>query len=584
MKRPSLRRRKREEAPGKDVFDRGLELYEEGEYEDAIHAFSKAAKNGFSKDSAENNIGACYERMNRWSEARAHYSASLITNPNNPFALKNMGTSLLSDGLWVDARKLFSQALTLNPGDHEIRLGLARSLMHMNRMSKGVRVLEPIFRRSNSNELIIGAMSLLSEVGAYDALIEFSNDLPKEIRKNDEILQMLGEAFLERGLQKDAIDCFRKLMEIRGDAVSKSWLGLALVAIGDEEVGLKQLDEAVTEAREDPIVLQNFVFALHGSDRLAESIPIYEKLLEMSPNDWILWNNLGNALYNMGKYGESIPKFVTALEKNYDYEIAWNNIGNAFEKMGLYPESIPFHQRAIEIDWNFDYAHIALAEALFMLGRHEKAEKAVDRAIALGSVCAESWQLKAKIAMRSSSEEAMTYAENAMMLEPESAEPLVLYAMCQELAGQSEEAARALRRARKLSDKINEDDIYRDIERIKSLGSETITTEKDLDERGTRTEYLPSKSGAEHTDSPTFWYNMGLRMLNAGNKKRAISAFRMALDIDPDSPAATAMLIRLEESEGLLKDYLKNARRLISDGLATPKLEESMDMAKSRMR
>ena len=76
--------------------------------------------------------------------------------------------------------------------------------------------------------------------------------------------------------------------------------------------------------------------------------------------------------------------------------------------------------------------------------------------------------------------------------------------------------------------------------------------------------------------SPTFWYKFGLRFLRAGKKKRAITAFRRALNIDPDSAATMAMLLRLEEEEKTLREYLLNAKQITAKGVSIPQLEDAI--------
>lgn len=557
--------------PGKDNFDRGLHLYDIGEYQKAIEEFNRAGEKGFRTDSVENNLGACYERLELWDNAKEHYAAAVRANSHNLFAMKNLALCQLEEGLWVEARKLLSHVLSSNPEDHDVRLGLARALIQMNRTRKSLSVLKPILR-GESADLKLRTLKVLSEGGAFDLIVQQGNGMPPEVVESAEGLKILGEAYLECGMYEEAIECFRKLSFLRDDAISKSLLGLALVASGDDENGITLLEEAKNDEGKDPLVLQNLVFALHGSDQLEDAIPVYEDILKMYPDDCVIWNNLGNALYNLGRYPESIPKFVVALQKNPDYEIAWNNIGNALEKMGLYAESLPYHKRAVEIDMFFDYAHIAEAEALYMLGDYKDAEVAVDIAISLGSVCAEAYMLKARIALMTSPDDALIHALKAVQLELQSAEAHVLLAMCQEAVGRSEDAERSLRIARKLSENVKKPKIG-NIEEIERRGFTTVMSKLGLSSDAINEERWFTHASHWGSPDPTFWYRIGLKMLEAGRKENALRAFRSALKIDPDSAAATAMLLRLEREKSNLNSYISNAMRIVEKGLSTPLLD-----------
>lgn len=561
--------------PAKEIFDRGIELYEKGDYEEAVKNFTKAGEMGFRKDSVENNLGACYEQLGRFSDARAHYGAALLDNPKNAPALKNMATSLLFDGLWFDAEQLFSKALWLNPYDNETRLGLGTCLLRLKDVKRGIKTLKPIFRKSPSIEMVVRAMHELSNVGAYEALYDLSVGLPEDFRKNDEILMLMGKAALEVGLHADALESFKTLYSSDMNATNKSWLALARIAMNDQEIGMDLLNEARREEPDNPEVLQNLVFALHGCDMLDLAIPIYRKLLSINPDDWILWNNLGNALYNLGRYAESIPKFVTSLEKNPEYEIAWNNIGNALEKMGQYKDSIPYHIRALEIDGNFDYAHHAEAEALYMLGRYEEAEKAISTPLSLGTLCAESWILKAKITMRTSPESAFDYAEMAAELDPESPEPFLLLSICHELSGSPEEAERMLRKARVLAEASSDGDKMRNtIEEIRRRGLSAIMNILGIG--GSVKDSQEDLPKYDMIDSAGSFYTDGMRLLDKGDRNGAAALFRKALSLDPDSASATAALIRLEKDSRKRKRYISNGLKIRAKGISTADLENSL--------
>jgi|GEM_PF-2009190 len=572
----SRRNLKAARVAGKELFDRALKLYDNNEFERAIEDFTKASQEGFRKDSVENNIGACFDRLGQMEKARAHYMTAVLENPRNVFALKNMAILLLAEGNWEGARKLFSRTLSLDPEDHEIRIGLARSLFRSNKIQRGVKILLPTIRGSSSSRLISVALHELSEAGAYDAILPLLQEIPAEIRESDEIIQILGETFLEMGMHQEAIENFKKLLDRTNDARSKSLLGLAFLASGDEGEGMRHLKEAEKEGKGELQVLQNFVFALHGSDRLDEALPVYRKILEINADDWVLWNNWGNALYNLGRYRESIPKFVIALEKNPDYEIAWNNIGNALMKMELYAEALWFHRRAVEIDWSFDYAHYAEAETLYMLGKYREAEEVIDRAISMNPICADFWMLKAMMAIHSSPDEALAYAEHVVETEPQSPEPLIVLAMCQEMIGQVEEAEKSLRMARGLASKDRGDKISRRIEEADKHGLTAIIKSRDRGKELFTEEELLARTSHLDSKSPTFWYKFGLWLLRAGKKKRAITAFRRALNIDPDSAATMAILLRLEEEEKTLREYLLNAKQITAKGVSIPQLEDAI--------
>jgi len=180
------------------------------------------------------------------------------------------------------------------------------------------------------------------------------------------------------------------------------------------------------------------------------------------------------------------------------------------------------------------------------------------------------------MAIHSSPDEALAYAEHVVETEPQSPEPLIVLAMCQEMIGQVEEAEKSLRMARGLASKDRGDKISRRIEEADKHGLTAIIKSRDRRKEFFTEEELLARTSHLDSKSPTFWYKFGLWFLRTGKKKRAITAFRRALNIDPDSAATMAMLLRLEEEEKTLREYLLNAKQITAKGVSIPQLEDAI--------
>lgn len=574
---------KAENPAGKEHFDRALALWDEGKIEDALAELNKAVELGLRNDSVENDIGACLERLGLVEEARKHYSEAVALNPYNLFALKNLGLSFLIDDQFQLVEDYLRKCLALDPGDNEVRIALGRAEIALGKPDKAVKLVRPVAARSKSPEEIIGALQVLLEAGGYAEIFNLRDELPEEVLSSSDALAVLGEACFELGFGEESVRYFRKLVEQEQEPVSKSWLGLALMSSGNEEEGLKVLREADAQGGNNPQVLQNIAFALHGSNKLEEVLDVYRRASELVPDDWVLWNNWGNALYNLGRYTESITKFVTALEKNPDYEIAWNNIGNALKKMSKHEESLPFHLRAIEIDDTFAYAHYAAGVAYDALGQPQLADAEFRKTIELRPTFSEIWVMRAKTRLLTSPEEALAFAEKAVEVDPESVEANIVQGIAKSLVGMTEESEVAFRRAKELASEQKDDKAIEFIDELLEKGPMQLPRLKEMLELRLANEEARLETLFEDPDESTYWYKLGTSFLARKKRARALDAFRISFEMDRQSSAALAMLLRYETDARRLKEHIKESNRLRKAALSTPELDRAVAVAEKRL-
>jgi tetratricopeptide (TPR) repeat protein len=571
-----------EPVPGAEEFQKGLSFWDSGKVEEAISEFSKAEELGFKKDTVENNIGAGLEKLGRYEEALQHYSESLKNNPRNFFSLKNRAGVLLTLGRSKESIPYFAKALKMKEDDAQLRMDYFQALVAEGRAKKALKIVDPILDEAAS-ETWLDILKVLREFQANDEILDMKDRIPENLTIHPEVQLILGEVYYESGLAQEATEQLKKGIETQSNPAKKSWLGLAMLAGGSEEEGMALLRESMKEGESDIEVLRNMSFALHGRDMLEEVLAIYEKALGISPEDCVMWNNWGNALYNLGRYKESIPKFVKALEIDPNYEIAWNNIGNALEKMGLFRESIPFHQRAIEINEDFDYAHYAVAVAMMKTGSREQGEKELNRSLKLQPTFPEAWLLKARTLLGSFPEQAILFASHAVELDPESSEVMMVLAMCQLVNNQDVDAEIALRNAHTLAEAAGEEGILHEIDEIIRDGIVAVNRMQKADGLSDDESSTGDELSLPEQDSAA-WYLLGEENLRKGSKEKALGAFRVAHELDPDSASIISALLRLERDKELLKKHLDSSKDIVLRGLSTPELDKSIGEAKEYMR
>ena len=115
--------------------------------------------------------------------------------------------------------------------------------------------------------------------------------------------------------------------------------------------------------------------------RYEESIPCYEKAIQIDPNVASAWFNKGNTLYSLKRYEEAIQCYERAIQINPNNASAWFNKGITLSDLRRQEEAIKCFDRAIQINPNYASAWDKKGSALRSLNRYDEALACLDRAL-----------------------------------------------------------------------------------------------------------------------------------------------------------------------------------------------------------
>ncbi len=95
--------------------DRGLQLYREKRYDEAVVQFTEALKLRPDFAQAANNLGFVYYRQQRYAEAARWLENTLKIDPSRAVAYLNLGDAYFNDGNTTKAKQAYSTYLELQP-------------------------------------------------------------------------------------------------------------------------------------------------------------------------------------------------------------------------------------------------------------------------------------------------------------------------------------------------------------------------------------------------------------------------------------------------------------------------------------
>jgi Flp pilus assembly protein TadD len=104
------------------LYRRGLELLEDGSFEEATEPLAEAARRAPEKSSVREALGRAYFRNRQFAEAATEFEAVVETHPVNDYAHFCLGRALSLTGQTMRARHHLALASNLRPERRDYRL------------------------------------------------------------------------------------------------------------------------------------------------------------------------------------------------------------------------------------------------------------------------------------------------------------------------------------------------------------------------------------------------------------------------------------------------------------------------------
>jgi Flp pilus assembly protein TadD len=105
-----------------DLYQRGTQLLESGDFNQATIPLAKARDLEPEKTSIREALGRAYFRSRQFERAAAEFQAVVDRAPTNDYALFCLGRALLRLGRAPEARKPLAQAAGLRPERRDYRI------------------------------------------------------------------------------------------------------------------------------------------------------------------------------------------------------------------------------------------------------------------------------------------------------------------------------------------------------------------------------------------------------------------------------------------------------------------------------
>ncbi|TDI96550.1 MAG: tetratricopeptide repeat protein [Caldithrix sp.] len=375
--------------PVNDDLQKAKNLFQKGEYEEAISMFEKFAKTDDKHRILNANVGLTwvYIQKGEYEKAQKVSEKTLKMFPQNAAALTLQGKVFNLTGNYKNARLNFRKALEQNPDELSARLNLGVMQWEWGQKTVARQTLQYFvdYYRSQPN-LTGGELQIIAQACIYLDRFRDANNLFTDATEMDKNLWQAyipwGELFLSKYNIPDAQGVFDDALQINPNA-AEALLGLAKC------LSKSNFENAITMAEKALAINPNLV-AVH--DFLAEleitlgnydgALDILDKPLRTNPNSLSSRTLRAICFFFMKKMSKFAEEEQRILAINPKYSYLYYQTAEVLSKRYLFKESVEYYEKALELDPENWAARAGLGTSLSRLGKEEAAKQELEKAFA----------------------------------------------------------------------------------------------------------------------------------------------------------------------------------------------------------
>ena len=228
-------------------FERGMELYEQGNYVKAKLEFKNVLQIDPQDAEGYFMFAQIMEKEQNWRQAYAMFLRAVELNPNHVGALTHLGRLYAMSGAPEKAIEAADKVLVQKPGDAAAMVlkGLAKA--RMGNKEDAVQDVEAAVKVDSSNMDAISLLSALyADLGDMDKAIALAKKGVEENPKHMGIHLLLARMYEKSGNTDGAVDLLKKMITIQPDnQTNRNRLAAYYHAKGNRDGATKVLRDSI---------------------------------------------------------------------------------------------------------------------------------------------------------------------------------------------------------------------------------------------------------------------------------------------------------------------------------------------------
>ncbi|MCG5524766.1 tetratricopeptide repeat protein [Ectothiorhodospira haloalkaliphila] len=318
-----------------------------------------------------------HHQAGRLAEAETGYRDHLQQHPDDPQAHYQLGLLALDTGHAEQSLGHFHAALQANPEQPRHWVGLARGLIHAQRLEDAREVLEEGQKLQILDDQI---RPLLDQIAHHQQ--PHQEGASSSAAAPVDVLLQAAEAHFNKHELPQALDCAQQaLRQAPDNARANLYLGSALAAQGRHEVAEPFLRRAVQHEPRNATAHSNLGVTLQALNKDKEALHHARKAAQLAPRIPAHHCNLASVLLDQKQYKKARDHARRALKLKPDYPEALNNLGNAYKHEGRLKEARKYYTQVNRTHPEYLPAHHNLADVHKSLGALDAAVEAYRRVL-----------------------------------------------------------------------------------------------------------------------------------------------------------------------------------------------------------
>ena len=176
-------------------------------------------------------------------------------------------------------------------------------------------------------------------------------------------------SYLAEGKIQPAIDCLRRVVELRPDsAQAHLYLGEVQERLGDFQAGANSYQRAVALQPDSPELHCHLARVLYQSGALQPAVEWYQRALVLDPTRYQIYNDLGLVLTDQGSFDKAMEAFRRYLQHDPRSAKTMGSLGHLYECKGDLISAAGAFRQAIDLDPQLHAAYSDLGFVLYGLG------------------------------------------------------------------------------------------------------------------------------------------------------------------------------------------------------------------------
>jgi tetratricopeptide (TPR) repeat protein len=332
-----------------DFTSEGMKALDEGKYDAAAQAFTKAIAADSKDYFAHFNLAMAYTLLHKDAEASAEYRKTLELKPGLYEAELNGGIVLLRQQNPAEALPLFEDAARQKPQEFRPRYYLAESQLQTGDYGKAeesYKLAIALDVKSSGAQLGM-ARALVQEGKVADAEVYFRKAGELEPKYREYLLQLAG-LYEKGGQSAEAIAIYREFPE---NAAAQARLGELLLEERKFEDAVPRLEEAYGK---DPspgnrsALAAAYVF----TRKLDKALPLLDQCVAATPADYDTRMMYARALRDKRQFPAAARQFYEATKLKPGEPKGWTELGDMLYMAGDLPQALGAFEQAAKYGEN----------------------------------------------------------------------------------------------------------------------------------------------------------------------------------------------------------------------------------------